>query len=202
MIKQSLIALILIGNIQDSNAADEFQDDFLELKKALLANTKEEAQEMTQESNEIKSLSELTPHEVFILGELANFHENEDTNSPKAHQNKINPLEEEMCHDEQAYTSEICFKLGRKYYDEAKYIEALKYWNIAASMSNNNIDTNIALSENNIGVLYEYGLGTNTNLKLAKIWYEKASSHGNDKAIKSLERINGKLEREEICCIS
>lgn len=202
MIKQSLIALTLIGNIQDSNSADEFQDDFSELKKALLADAKEGAPEMAPESREIKSLSKLTPHAVFILGEFANLHGNENTNSPKAHENRTNLLEEEMCHDEQAYTSEICFKLGLKYYKENKYMEALKYWKIGASMSSYSVDTYITKSENNIGVLYEYGLGVSMNLNLSKIWYEKASSHGNDMAIQSLERINGKLEREEICCIS
>lgn len=43
--------------------------------------------------------------------------------------------------------------------------------------------------ERNLGVLYEFGLGTNQSIEKANEWYSIAAENGNEDAKKALDRI-------------
>lgn len=81
-----------------------------------------------------------------------------------------------------------------KYYKEKNYFEALKYFNISASMGH-------PVAMNNIGVCYHHGLGINQSLEIAKQWYEKSEAHGYEKATINKKEIISTLESGVDECI-
>lgn len=85
------------------------------------------------------------------------------------------------------------FNRGLEEYENGKkgsptaYKRAAEHFLLAAKSDQQN-----DLAQNNLAVMYEYGLGVNKDIKLAKEWYEKAENNGNTRAKISRKRISEK----------
>jgi len=81
--------------------------------------------------------------------------------------------------------------LGLDAFKRGKYDLAATMWNQAAKEGN-------PVAENNLGVLWEYGLGkTPKNLNQAAAWYLQAAKKGNLQAMTNLARVQKQLGHEE-----
>jgi len=78
-------------------------------------------------------------------------------------------------------TTADCRLRGGEYvaYDRADYKTALKYWMTAAEGGD-------AEAQNNVGEIYERGLGGEPNYEAAVIWYQKAADLGYSRALFNL----------------
>src|SRR5215472_4834440 len=78
-------------------------------------------------------------------------------------------------------TTADCRLRGGEYvaYDRADYKTALKYWMTAAEGGD-------AEAQNNVGEIYERGLGGEPNYEAAVIWYQKAADQGYGRALFNL----------------
>ena len=68
------------------------------------------------------------------------------------------------------------------YYGRRDYAEALAWYRKAA-------DKGSPGAEYMIGWMYEYGLGVGPDSSMALIWYRRAAAHGNEDALKGIERL-------------
>ena len=71
----------------------------------------------------------------------------------------------------QGPNAEEAYKLGRQYYDDENYYEAVSYFKIAAELGH-------AKAQNNMGVCYRNGYSVPQNDKEAVVWYRKAAEQG------------------------
>ena len=85
--------------------------------------------------------------------------------------------------------AEAAFRLGRYYHLESAepdYKLALKYYQIAA-------DENHAWAMNNLGLLYQYGLGVGRDDEKAYNYYEQASRYVNPWSYNNLSQMTGNI---------
>jgi hypothetical protein len=78
-------------------------------------------------------------------------------------------------------TSSECHIRGGEYtaYDRADYKSALRVWMAAAEAGDPD-------AQNNVGEIYERGLGGQPNFEVAVIWYQKAANQGYSRALFNL----------------
>jgi hypothetical protein len=77
-------------------------------------------------------------------------------------------------------------KVGILLDSEEKFEEAFRYYALAANQGYNH-------AENNLACCYMDGAGTEVDLGKARYWFERAAAKGNEKAIKSLARLDAQV---------
>ena len=77
------------------------------------------------------------------------------------------------------YNAEAQNSIGETYYDNHDYARAMEWYQKAAAQGH-------ALAQNNIGFLYQNGLGVEQDYAKAMEWYQKAAVNGNDVAQNNL----------------
>ena len=103
--------------------------------------------------------------------------EEEKEAKPEEKSRKTETILERLLKDEKtSHSAELQFKIGQCYYNgtdgtTVNYEQAMKWFVKAAYQEH-------AKAQNNLGIMYENGYGTEKDLSLAKMWYKKAADHG------------------------
>ena len=82
------------------------------------------------------------------------------------------------------------FKMGRAADDNGEYDTAMNYYLIAAKRGN-------SAAQNNIGLMYEKGLGVPKSKVKALKWYRKAAAQGNEVSKKHIKNLSRKTDTEK-----
>jgi TPR repeat protein len=69
---------------------------------------------------------------------------------------------------------------------EQKFEEAFRYYALSA-------DQGFTDGENNLGICYRYGQGTEVDLGKARYWFERAAAKGNEAATRNLARLDAQV---------
>jgi TPR repeat protein len=75
------------------------------------------------------------------------------------------------------------YNLGLLLYSEERFEEALRYFALAAHQG-------YTTGEQNLGVCYRVGYGTEVDLGKARYWFERAAAKGNEKAIANIAALD------------
>jgi hypothetical protein len=78
------------------------------------------------------------------------------------------------------------YNLGLLLYSQKKIEEAFRYYALSA-------DQGFTPAENNLGCCYHTGEGTEVDLGKARYWFERAAAKGNEKAIRTLARLDAQV---------
>jgi hypothetical protein len=78
------------------------------------------------------------------------------------------------------------YNLARVLHSEQRFEEAFRYYALSA-------DQGYTSAENNLGVSYKRGNGTEVDLGKARYWFERAAAKGHETAIKGLAQLDARV---------
>ena len=171
------IEAITAGVVEMKVLDEKWTGETFWIKAEMVINPKEVEQkikEIAEDKEKVKDLADARARTKAAEEEIARLRaELAELRKQNANENEVKEKEKDYNKQIETLTAEECLTKGTNAYYEGKYTQAIEYIKQSISINPDN-----AVSQNNLGVMYQNGYGVTQDYNEAVKWYRKSAEQG------------------------